>query len=143
MTWEDGTEGAVLPWTASETESVSFNVVAGNAICEGSILVSVPENECADSEACNFNPEHSCSSACVFPLIENDCDAGAVACAAGTVWDAESQTCVVATLPYLNEPGEIAELNPCYFDTNYNGLVDVTDLMNLLSVYNTSCDWEE
>ncbi|MEC7951119.1 MAG: hypothetical protein VX190_07155 [Bacteroidota bacterium] len=143
VTWEDGTEGAVLPWTASETESVSFNVVAGNAICEGSILVSVPENECADPEACNFNPEHSCYTACVFPLIENDCGAGAVACAAGTVWDAESQTCVVATLPYLNEPGEIAELNPCYFDTNYNGLVDVTDLMNLLSVYNTSCDWEE
>ena len=143
VTWEDGTEGSVLPWTATESESVSFNVVAGNAICEGSILVSVPENECADSEACNFNPEHSCSSACVFPLIENDCDAGAVACAAGTVWDAQSQTCVVATLPYLNEPGEIAELNPCYFDTNYNGLVDVTDLMNLLSVYNTSCAWEE
>ena len=39
----------------------------------------------------------------------------------------------------LNEPGEAAVLNPCYFDSDDDGLVNVSDLMNLLTVYNLTC----
>ena len=94
---------------------------------------------CQDSQACNYMTSDICDDACVYPLVGEDCEAGAVACAEGTVWDAESQTCVVAIPAYLNEPGEAAILNPCYFDSNGNGLVEVTDLMNVLSVYGLAC----
>jgi len=94
---------------------------------------------CQDSQACNYMTSDICDDACVYPLVGEDCEAGAIACAEGTVWDAESQTCVVAIPAYLNEPGEAAILNPCYFDSNGNGLVEVTDLMNVLSVYGMAC----
>ena len=71
-----------------------------------------------------------------------ECEYGCNYCGPGTTWDADAQICVVSTLPYLNEPGEAAALNPCYFDSNYDGLVDVTDLMNVLSVYGMSCFWD-
>ena len=124
MTWEDETEGTVLPWTASETESVSFNVVAGSAMCEGSVLVSVPENECADSAACNFNPEHICSSACVFPFIPGDCDAGAGACGPGTTWNVALQQCDVTMIG----------------DTNFDGCIELMDLLDVLSGYGNCFD---
>lgn len=124
VTWEDGTEGAVLPWTATETESVSFNVVAGSAMCEGSVLVSVPESECADSAACNFNPEHTCSSACVFPFIPGDCDAGAGACGPGTTWNVALQQCDVTMIG----------------DTNFDGCIELMDLLDVLSGYGNCFD---
>ena len=124
VTWEDETEGTVLPWTATETESVSFNVVAGSAMCEGSVLVSVPENECADSAACNFNPEHICSSACVFPFIPGDCDAGAGACGPGTTWNAVLQQCEVTLVG----------------DSDFDGCIELMDLLDVLSGYGNCFD---
>ena len=55
------------------------------------------------------------------------------------MWDVALQQCVVAEPAYLNEPGEAAVLNPCYFDSDDDGLVNVSDLMNLLTVYNLTC----
>ena len=162
--WNNGQSGLSAWYNSSQTGTVSVSV---NGLCEAvttlelgiegctdstainfNALATCPDESCVfqgcnDASACNYEPDDLSTVDCVYPLMGDDCEAGAVACATGTVWDAESQTCVVATLPYLNAPGEIAELNPCYFDTNYNGLVDVTDLMNLLSVYSTSCAWEE
>ncbi len=60
-------------------------------------------------------------------------------CGDGTVWNEELGGCVVAEPAYLNEPGEEAVLNPCYFDSNDDGLVNVSDLMNLLTVFNLAC----
>ena len=110
----------------------NFNLEAN--VDDGSCLTS----GCMDAEACNYNAEAECEGeACDYA-----CCPGPSCCDLGTVWSWESQTCVIANLPYLNEPGETANINPCYFDTNYDGMVEVTDLMNLLSVYGMSCFWE-
>ena len=93
--------------------------------------VQSPTMGCTDDTACNYNPEAN--------FNDDSCFYGCQFCGFGTVWDAESQTCVVAIPAYLNEPGEAAILNPCYFDSNGNGLVEVTDLMNVLSVYGLAC----
>ena len=144
IAWEDGQAGGI--WQSSEfvaNDTISYVILANDLeVCQGEIAL-VGASGCNDSSACNYSETDFCSNACVYPLIDNDCNAGAVACSEGTVWDSSTQTCVVANLPYLNEPGEIAELNPCYFDTNFNGLVDVTDLMNILSVFGTECTYQE
>jgi uncharacterized protein (TIGR02145 family) len=163
VVWNNGQSGLSAWYNSSQTGTVSVSV---NGLCEAATSLELGIEGCTDSTAINFNvfancPNESCifqgcndanacnydvedlsSVDCIYPLVGDDCEAGAVACAAGTVWDAESQTCVVAIPAYLNEPGETAVLNPCYFDTNYDGLVEVTDLMNLLSVYNMSCFWQ-
>ena len=41
--------------------------------------------------------------------------------------------------PFLETGGAYASVNPCYFDSNNDGLVEVNDLMNLLSAYNLTC----
>ena len=86
---------------------------------------------CTDVDACNFNPEAN--------FNDDSCQYGCLFCGDGTVWDEGTQTCITALLPFLNEPGEAAILNPCYFDSNGNGLVEVTDLMNVLSVFGLAC----
>jgi uncharacterized protein (TIGR02145 family) len=49
---------------------------------------------CMDSDACNFDATALCSDdSCVYPLVDNDCDSGASACAEGTTWNLEEQTC--------------------------------------------------
>ena len=109
--------------------------VWNRGISEAEILalyqVQSPIMGCTDDTACNYNPEAN--------FNDDSCFYGCLFCGFGTVWDAESQTCVVAIPPYLNEPGEAAILNPCYFDSNGNGLVEVTDLMNVLSVFGMAC----
>ena len=139
-TWSTGDLGATTALTPSESQWVTLTTVLdGISLCQDSIWIEVVTSGCNDENACNYSMLDVCSVDCVYPLVGEDCEAGAVACAAGTVWDAESQTCVVATPAYLNEPGELAILNPCYFDSNANGLVEVTDLMNVLSVFGLAC----
>ena len=74
---------------------------------------------CTDIQACNYNEsanedDGTCAS----------CAALATACGEGTVWDADSQTCIVA--------------NPS--DSNFDGCVQLTDLLDLLSAYGTCGD---
>ena len=93
-----------------------------------------PIQGCTDASACNYAEAAS--------LDDGSCDyscPGPGCCHAGTVWDVSLQQCVMAEPAYLNEPGETAVLNPCYFDSDDDGLVDVNDLMNLLTVYNLAC----
>ena len=133
------------PLTALEAEALylSFNGIGGctdptgcnyDASANWNDGTCVPSG-CMDTQACNYNADAECEGeACDYT-----CCPGPGCCDAGTVWSWESQTCVVATPAYLNEPGEAAVLNPCYFDSNGNGLVEVTDLMNVLSVYGLAC----
>ena len=46
---------------------------------------------------------------------------------------------MIAEPAYLNAPGELAILNPCYLDSDQDGWVSTTDLLNVLSVYGMSC----
>ena len=76
---------------------------------------------CTDSTACNYDAaanidDGTCAS----------CEILATACGQGTVWDAESGTCIVA--------------NPS--DSNFDGCVQLNDLLDLLSAYG-NCGAEE
>jgi uncharacterized protein (TIGR02145 family) len=71
---------------------------------------------CVDSAACNFNPEANVEDGSCYP-----CEIPAAHCGEGTYWDTESQNCVIA--------------NPS--DTNFDGCVSMTDLLDLLSVFGT------
>ena len=76
---------------------------------------------CTDPLACNYN-----EAASVDDGTCASCEALATACGEGTVWDADSQTCIVA--------------NPS--DSNFDGCVQLNDLLNLLSAYG-DCGAEE
>ena len=108
-----------------------------NCACRFSrvILERANEQGCTDAAACNYNESASLDDG----SCDYSCCPGPGCCHAGTVWDVALQQCVVAEPAYLNEPGEAAVLNPCYFDSDDDGLVDVNDLMNLLTVYNLAC----
>lgn len=67
------------------------------------------------------------------------CCPGPGCCLAGTVWDFDLGGCVMEEPPFVETGGAYASVNPCYFDSNDDGLVEVNDLMNLLSVYNLAC----
>lgn len=94
-----------------------------------------PIQGCTDASACNYDEAASLDDG----SCDYSCCPGPGCCHAGTVWDMSLQQCVMAEPAYLNEPGETSVLNPCYFDSDENGLVDVNDLMNLLTVYNLAC----
>ena len=146
------TEGYDVFWNGGEESTPTYNASPGETVevvivgelesCSEVINIAAYELEegCADEDACNYSETAACNLGCVYPVLgAGDCNEGSVTCGPGTVWDAENQTCVVAIPAYLNEPGEAAILNPCYFDSNGNGLVEVTDLMNVLSVYGMAC----
>ena len=90
---------------------------------------------CTDASACNYDEAASLDDG----SCDYSCCPGPGCCHAGTAWDVALHQCVVAEPAYLNEPGEAAVLNPCYFDSNDDGLVNVSDLMNLLNVFNLAC----
>ena len=142
--WNGGAESTPT-YEASPGETVEVVLVGELGSCSEVINIESYDLDegCADEDACNYSETAACNLGCVYPVLgASDCDEGSVTCGPGTVWDAENQTCVVAIPAYLNEPGEAAVINPCYFDSDRSGLVEVTDLMNLLSVYGMSCFWE-
>ena len=77
-------------------------------------LASVPEEGCTDHEACNYDADAIFDDGTCY-----DCDIPASHCGVGTMWDAETQTCIVA--------------NPA--DINFDGCVQLNDLLDLLSAY--------
>ena len=76
---------------------------------------------CTDEGACNFNDEANLDDGTCY-----DCDIPASHCGVGTVWDAGTQTCIVA--------------NPA--DTNLDGCVQLNDLLDVLSAFG-DCGAEE
>ena len=71
---------------------------------------------CTDEGACNFDPEANVNDGSCL-----DCSLFEERCGPGTVWDESIQLCIVA--------------NPS--DTDFDGCVGMTDLLDLLSVFGT------
>ena len=90
------------------------NVDDGSCVYEG----------CNDPEACNFNGADICSVDCIYPAVGEDCSGGEGLCGEGTYWNASSQSCLVAV------PG----------DFDYDGCINVNDLLGQLAVYNLCFD---
>ena len=121
-TWSTGGSGTTIEWMPTASQWVTLTATLdGLALCQDSIWIQVATGGCNDQDACNFNLLDECATDCVYPLLGDDCEAGAVACATGTIWDPESQLCIVA--------------NPS--DTNFDGCVSMTDLLDLLTVFGT------
>ena len=100
---------------------------------------------CADQEGCNYAGEATQNAGCVYPILpEADCSAGSVVCGDGTVWDVATQTCLSAPSehgPCLNGTVWDENLQGCIVanpsDTNFDGCVSMTDLLDLLTVFGT------
>ena len=82
----------------------------------GLYLADAPIYGCTDEEACNFNPDATLDAGSCL-----DCSLFEERCGPGTLWDDASQLCIVA--------------NPS--DTNFDGCVSMTDLLDLLTVFGT------
>ena len=126
ITWDN-----VHQW-AGDIDDVG---IFGRALSEQEVIAlysgEAPAMGCTEEDACNYDPNAH--------LNDDSCEHFTCKCLEGTVWSEELGGCIVAEPAYLNEPGEAAVLNPCYFDSDDDGLVNVSDLMNLLTVYNLTC----
>lgn len=82
---------------------------------------------CMDESACNFNVNALCADdSCIYPPFNlSNCDEGEATCGPGTMWDSTTQLCIVA--------------NPA--DTDFDGCVQLNDLLDLLSAYG-SCGFD-
>lgn len=113
------------------TDALSCNYNPAAGCDDGSCYLSGDEIGCMDESACNYNLNAVCSdNSCIYPLIGNDCDAGAVACDETTTWNAELQHCECNAEPVDN----------CPSDLNGNGLVEVTDLLLVLGDFGLECE---
>ena len=100
------------------TDSTACNFDAEATSDDGSCIPS----GCMDSEACNYNALAECAGeACDYT-----CCPGPGCCLEGTVWDAELGGCI---------PIEAT----CPEDLDFDGVVGVNDLMELLSAFGTDC----
>lgn len=78
---------------------------------------------CMDENACNFMIVANLQDACTYPLFNNDCEAGALACGPGQIWDISIQQCLSVGL----------------FDSDFDGCVTASDLLDFLSAFE-NCD---
>lgn len=108
-----------------------------------------PNPGCTDPSACNFNAEATSNdgscipSGCMEPLACNfnplaecegeacdyTCCPGPGCCAEGTSWDFGLAQCI---------PEDLAD-NSCPQDLNFDGVIGVGDLMDLLSFFGSEC----
>lgn len=80
-----------------------------------------PASGCTDENACNYSSDAQIDDgSCVSCVIAT------AFCGEGTTWDAESQTCIIS--------------NPS--DTDFDGCVSMTDLLDLLTVFGTCAEAE-
>jgi len=73
----------------------------------------------APAQSCPLTNINGCDSTAVLNLTLVSCESLAALCGVGTIWDSESQECIVA--------------NPT--DTNFDGCTDLNDLLDILSAY--------
>jgi len=81
---------------------------------------------CMEPEACNYNA----LAECVGEACDYTCCPGPGCCLEGTVWDAELGGCI---------PIEVT----CPEDLDFDGVVGINDLMELLSSFGTMCEEPE
>ena len=79
---------------------------------------------CMDPDACNYNEAATDPGSCVYPILGNDCSAGSIACGEGQIWNQSTQTCI----------------SPSSFDSNGDGCVTSSDLLDMLLVFDTCQD---
>ena len=103
--------GAVAVYGCMDSEACNFNPEAN--VDDGSCIPS----GCTDSQACNFNPEAECEGeACNYT-----CCPGPGCCSVGHYWDWDLEKCF--------------DIVPS--DTDFDGCVSMTDLLDLLTVFGT------
>ena len=100
------------------TDPTACNFDAEATSDDGSCIPS----GCMDSEACNYNALAECEG----EACEYSCCPGPGCCLEGTVWDAELGGCI---------PMEVT----CPEDLDFDGVIGVNDLMQLLSSFGTDC----
>ena len=109
--WSNGMTSPTIDVAPQAQETFVVTVTQGDQVVMDSVVLS-PDLTCCPGPGC---------------------------CLDGTVWDFDLGGCVMEEPPFVETGGAYASVNPCYFDSNDDGLVEVNDLMNLLSVYNLSC----
>ena len=126
----------------TDVEACNFNPEAEED--DGSCLPYDALAGCMDDSACNFNANALCEDeSCVYPLFPEDCAAGSIACAEGTVWDSMLQMCIPDYAAYPCGEGTVWDPNEeeCVItvpsDTDFDGCVSMTDLLDLLTVFGT------
>ena len=103
--------GAVAVHGCMDSQACNFNPEAN--VDDGSCTPS----GCMDSQACNFNPEAEChGEACDYT-----CCPGPGCCSIGHYWDWDLEKCF--------------DIVPS--DTDFDGCVSMTDLLDLLTVFGT------
>lgn len=105
------------------TDPLSCNYSDAAQEDDGSCLPDGSPTGCTDATACNYESEALCEDeSCIYPPFNlTDCLEGAATCGVGTVWDTSTQSCVVES------PS----------DSDFDGCVGMTDLLDLLSVFGT------
>ena len=121
--WSNGASGDSALYAYGEFQGSLVLMNEGDTLCATSFEFGVGEG-CNDSEACNFNGADACDIDCIYPAVGEDCLGGEGLCGEGTYWDAASQSCLVAV------PG----------DFDYDGCINVNDLLGTLAVYNLCFD---
>ena len=109
--WSNGMTSPTIDVAPQAQETFVVTVTQGDQVVMDSVVLS-PDLTCCPGPGC---------------------------CLDGTVWDFDLGGCVMEEPPFVETGGAYASVNPCYFDSNDDGLVEVNDLMNLLSVYNLAC----
>lgn len=78
---------------------------------------------CMDENACNYMSDANLQDECIYPLFNNDCEAGALACGPGQIWNVSMQQCLSVGL----------------FDSDFDGCVTASDLLDFLAAFE-SCE---
>ena len=81
---------------------------------------------CLDPVAFNFNPDANLNSSSLCNYY----------CAEGTRFDSELSRCDLEA--WLGETGDTQQLDPCYFDFDASGWMDITDLVRFALVQDAS-----
>ena len=103
--------------TVGCTDPTACNFDAEATSDDGSCIPS----GCMETDACNYNALAECEGeACDY-----SCCPGPGCCGRGTVWDAELEYCIQDAT--------------CLHDLDFDGVVGVNDLMELLSAFGTDC----
>ena len=117
--WSTGDTTSTITVSPTETTTYTLTQTLNGVSCSDEVTVTVQTTGCGNAQACNFTNGDACDIDCVFAMFNEDCASGETACGPGQVWDIEEQICVT-TFPA---------------DTNFDGCVDLNDLMDVLASY--------